>query len=244
MFLNKKKILEDMTAIFGGESKEVIVNMDYYDYQDNKITDYETIVNSKYDESIIIDNSNYIVKAGSTKIVFIPKYNCDYVIKIPINGYYKEDSDGKLNYYHFSVDVGDNILDKETLLSESFQTKDKYFIPNVLVGKVGEIPIYVQQKISNLCSFSDVTTENHSSSYIKKLREKLSLYIPAYFSNQYIIDIVRNFGLSFFIKLCHDCDFVSDLCPDNFGYDSNNIPCCIDYGGTCYFIKDIEALDI
>ena len=165
---------------------------------------------------------------GATKLVIIPR-NKDYVIKIPFQGYYKNDcfynfigadSEFKWDYCNVEVERYENIY------STSF--KD-CFAETIFIGYANNYPIYLQEKC---------TPFNGSYNKTKEKRKKMNSFlrkIDCYYelNPDWCIDLLKYYGpkrFKEFLILIKKFKWVDDLTYDNVGY-KNGYPIIIDFSG-------------
>lgn len=115
--------------------------------QDNNIHSWEDIA-APNEFTVIDEDYNFDVRSGATKIVLVPN-DLPYVIKIP---YYGEETwDGWVHPFN-GGDEGEDVdycaEEAEIYADAEISGCAQFFVPMMQLTMAGDIPIYIQTKIS------------------------------------------------------------------------------------------------
>lgn len=202
---------------------------------------YFDVVNSYTCDMDIVDRVDTDVYysdrygSGATKLVLFPReeLNLDIVVKIPFTHSEDEDWDSEEYYPLGGAPYGEgwNYIAAEVCIYESAKKYgvEEAFLPNTYIGEINHHPIYVQQKVEVIDSYSP--SEKHSQrseEFCKKISQ--DIYNP--FDFDWACDYIDYFGEIAFEKLLNFCEeeYLSDFHMGNLGY-LNEIPIILDYGG-------------
>lgn len=176
---------------------------------------------------------------GISKLVFIFP-NCDWVVKIPFNGYYtaiwndeEEKYDNETwNYFKNAMDSWDycNVeLEKyeqlQSLGLECFLAETRY-----LCSDRDNYPIYIQEKV--IPHVNDKKKRTPTKKSLELIKGKY------YFNATWVALAIDFYGeektfqfLNYIDEI--DTDMGEDLHSGNYGYRADGSPCLIDFSGWC-----------
>ena len=175
------------------------------------------------------------IDMGATKLVIIPKKR-NYVIKIPFTGTYYYDEETDKLIINSVIKNKDSIMkDEERIFKSSTELMQKILLENHFIGFFNDcVPIYIQRKAIP----HRIATESDFGLLKTKYTTK-KLCIASYLQNKYnsdldiffILKLITIYGVNTSISLITEMKNIDDLHSGNYGYDLNNFPVIIDYGG-------------
>lgn len=149
---------------------------------------------------------------------------------MPFTGTYYYDEEIDKLVINSIIKNKDSIMKKEErIFKSSTELMQKILLENHFIGFFNScVPIYVQKK---------VTPSSRAS--IKLLKDKYILYIASHLKNKYysaldtffISKLITTYGINASISLIAEIKYIDDLHSGNYGYDLNNSPIILDYGG-------------
>jgi hypothetical protein len=145
--------------------------------------DYSSALDSIYWNMRDID-TDIIVNHGISKAVIIPP-DCNYVVKLPFNGFYETYTDEMTletieRWYPFEnanlfidTDEGDNYCETELVIYNMAKEKgfEKFFTETHFYGYVDCTPVYIQEKaipLSDDSSYSSRKTSKNAQEIVEK----------------------------------------------------------------------------
>lgn len=250
MIYNKEEILSICKDILGDDCDGIFIHYNRLNGGD----DLPFAINESCDRFIETGDTimGFVSHAGVSKLVFVPDEG-DYVIKIPVTGVYCEiGNDGSDDDYEhdfeedeFEViarateDTNDIFEDEENIYQNANEMAKEILLPNILVGYLNGIPIYVQQKLSEIYGYSSKSTKCLSKDE-RTRTERIFRYSNEtgnpdrdyYYacSTIFINDIIEYYGEDKAVEICKLLRKLDDLHDCNYGY-VNGVPKIHDFGG-------------
>lgn len=233
----KNEILQEVKEIVGEDFEGIFVdiaNIERMDYN------YHIFLDAALTK-ILSKSDKYKMNGGATKIVIIPN-DADYVIKIPITGTYitEHDADGnKVHILEGRVDMEefDHLEHEQSIWRTLNRESKKVFLPNITIGEINGIPIYVQERVAK--TFMDTRSDQiekteGSVKSAQKLIEK-----SGYGSNDdddinilnedFIAAIVEYYDEETARQVLSDAEEIGDLHNENYGFTEDGRPVIFDY---------------
>ena len=219
----EKEVFSILEDIMGNENINGIYTPDTTYAEDCPIycnSDLTLYIDNFYDRNDYQININF----GATRLTIIPS-NKDYVIKIQIAGTY----DLKQEILNNEDEDIENIIYKKA----GIELK-KMLLPNTYIGEFNGMKIYIQKKLPYVGNISWRTLygENDDHEIIDKEIDKIKFICP-FISESLIEHMIKIINKKFAIKILMDCKYLNltDIRPDNYGYDDDNFPYIFDYAG-------------
>ncbi len=248
----EKEVFSILEDIMGNENINGIYTPDTTYAEDCPIycnSDLTLYIDNFYDRNDYQININF----GATRLTIIPS-NKDYVIKIQIAGTYdlkqeilnNEDEDIEDIFYKniYNSDCVEivskmkstvNLMEIENIIYKKAGIElKKMLLPNTYIGEFNGMKIYIQKKLPYVGNISWRTLygENDDHEIIDKEIDKIKFICP-FISESLIEHMIKIINKKFAIKILMDCKYLNltDIRPDNYGYDDDNFPYIFDYAG-------------
>lgn len=184
-------------------------------------------------DEIKYNDRKYFVYRGATKIVIFPTDE-DYVIKASVNGIYVPKEKGKFVLDRLAN--RDAIKEEIEIFTNATDEFKEVLLPNIYVGNVGKIDIYIQEKYDK-----EVCENYYFEKYDEMIESGNEIFLEAieYFDEDYMIDatwlerLIEVYGAATMkiIKGIANWPLEKDLHDSNYGYDKDNNPKIWDYAG-------------
>lgn len=187
------------------------------------------------------------VDSGVTKLCIIPNKG-KYVIKIPYTGSYEY----KTEYYDDELEdwvlienpvikpyryTSRNICDEEIFLYDEASKDLKEFIaPLEFIGFVGEVPVYIQEKIDYSFSDSPYSTVNEDEYFTDESTKSRKKFIKKYcfcteLDTIFVDQMIKKIGFTRAKEVIGEINYdIRDLHRGNYGYINNECK-LFDIGG-------------
>lgn len=250
MIYNKEAILNLCADVLGKDCDGIFIHYNRFeDGEDLPFALGECLDRFLETGETIMDCTPY---AGVTKLVLVPEHG-DYVIKIPITGVYCEIGNDGSDYYDHDFDEDEyeiiarstkkniNIFEEEENIYKEANNKAKeILLPNIYIGDFNGIPIYIQQKITEIFSYSPSCSTHLSKNERMKTKEVFQKsrdlneedscidYYPC--DATFIYDIIKYYGEEKAVEICKLLRKLNDLHSSNYGY-VGRVPKIHDFGG-------------
>lgn len=231
----KNEILQEVREIVGEDFEGIFVdiaNIEKMDY------DYHIFLDATLTRTLPKSNK-YKMNGGATKIVIIPN-DADYVIKIPITGTYITERDADGNEIHalegkVNMTEFDHLEHEQNVWRILNRESKKVFLPNITVGEINGIPIYVQERVAK--TFMDTRSDQiekteGSVKSAQKLIEKSgygSNDDVSILSEDFIAAIVEYYDEETARQVLGDAGDIGDLHDENYGFTEDGRPVIFDY---------------
>lgn len=230
----KDEILQEVKELVGEDFEGVYVDIANIEKQDYN---YRVFLDAALTRTLSL-GKNYRLGGGASKIVIVPK-RADYVIKIPITGTYitKQDENGnEVRELEGHVDLTEfDHLEREQSIYQILNSgSKKVFLPNITVGEINDIPIYIQEKVEKTFGQINNPAEKFESSMnsAKKIVNQTSYGsqdgIDA-LDDAFIAAIVEYYGEDVARQVIVDAGDIGDLHEDNYGFTVDGRPVIFDY---------------
>ena len=175
-------------------------------------------------------------KAGLSKLV-LTELSSNYVVKIPIRGYYLPEEDSKFNLLYdenglaivSKVEYQENYCDKEieVYANAVIAGLAECFAGSWYLGEVDDFPIYYQEKVKDIGDSTSKASEKEIEELQCSDRDFGSIE-----SLPFISDFINYYGEETFDRLINflESELVGDLHEGNIGYIDGR-PVLVDYSG-------------
>lgn len=230
IFENVKKILgEDFEGAFG-------VNFEEYRFTGVDIHGFKVFMDKNLTKEFG-ETTGIRTSWGATKVVLIPA-DTDYVIKIPITGFYNVDfgiSLDDIKGIHFKgfIDLDDfDAMRRENFTREYLWNDVKnIFLPDILIGQINGIPIYIQKKVASIAKYTHSSVSNEDKEFIKRLTEETGYIYEVDFEidARFLSTILHFYNEETVRKFLGEIKMIGDLHAGNYGYLADGSPVVFDY---------------
>lgn len=235
MAWNKEEIFEILADILGDNADGVYISYDNVDFgaEDLFYSDRELL-------TPICNSFNARVAAGMTRLVIIPN-DKDYVIKLPITGVY-----GNIENEYDCRDIEEcevkmfvdldeyNAFESEQLIYNSlFSESKKVFLLSEFVGDFQGIPVYVQEKVTQIRGDIMPVISEEESLRVSEVSSK-HLYkesVERSLEDDFILSLINFYGEEATGWILEDCKNIDDLHYNNYGYTKDGRPVIFDFAG-------------
>lgn len=231
-FSNYLRTAEVVLSSDYGEVKGLFINSKtIFDNDLDNETPLDYTIYTNLEERLIINTEYERLECGATKLVIIP--NCgDYVIKIPFTNSYRAietDEEDILELDRLCcVDV---MEDEQTIYERASSLMKEILLPNIYIGNVGALPIYIQKKIKETCEDVEERTDKIPHN-IDSCRYIFRRTKGDKFSSLFLSSLINCYGISKTLSLSKEASYrIDDLHTGNYGYLSNGRPVIFDTGG-------------